>query len=110
MAQHKMGLQLRVWFQSLAWGLPHAAGLAPQKSRGWPPWSRGLPVCSMILGEGSGHEVVKRTEEAAGMSHLPSVNKVCVPQKPPTQELECVCLGGWVSANDLDTCSLTPTL
>lgn len=54
-----------------------------------------------ILWEGSGHEVMKRTGEVAGVHPL-STNEVCVPQNPPTPELD----QGGVSAEGLDARSL----
>lgn len=43
-----------------------------------------------------------KTGEVAGVSHLLSTNKVCVPQNPPTPELD----QGGVSAEGLNACSL----
>lgn len=92
---HRWETRLRV----TKWQSPGLQGWG--KSRNWSPLSWGLPISFIILWEGSGREAVKRMGEVAGVSHLPSANKVSVPPDPLHLN--------W-SREGLDACSLAPTL
>ena len=72
------------------------------KGRGWSPLNWGLLTDPVFFGRGVGMKLLKRTGEVAGVSHPLSTNEVCVPQNPPTPELD----QGGVSAEGLDDRSL----